>query len=55
MGLPRQKIRRALPAPLDGIFPGSDYLGPTSLISVLDTDPRYLSGTIDDFKAVVPI
>jgi hypothetical protein len=31
--------RRALPAPLDGIFPGSDYLGPTPLIGVPDTDP----------------
>src|SRR5260370_4528489 len=33
--------RRALPAPLDGIFPGSDYLGPTPLIGVPDTDPVY--------------
>src|SRR4029077_2891603 len=31
--------RRALPAPLDGIFPSSDYLGPTPLIGVPDTDP----------------
>jgi hypothetical protein len=30
--------RRALPAPLDAIFPGSDYLGPTPLIGVPDTD-----------------
>jgi len=33
--------RRALPAPLDGIFPGTDYLGPTPLIGVPDTDPVY--------------
>ena len=33
--------RRAQPAPLDGIFPGSDYLGPTPLIGVPDTDPVY--------------
>jgi hypothetical protein len=33
--------RRALPAPFDGIFPGSDYLGPTPLIGVPDTDPVY--------------
>src|SRR5215471_1170732 len=33
--------RRAEPAPLDGIFPGSDYLGPTPLIGVPDTDPVY--------------
>src|SRR5271168_1983895 len=33
--------RRALPAPLDGIFPGADYLGPTPLIGVPDTDPVY--------------
>src|ERR1700682_1685438 len=31
--------RRALPAALDGVFPGSDYLGPTPLIGVPDTDP----------------
>lgn len=31
--------RRALPAPLDGIFPGSEYLGPTPLIGVPDIDP----------------
>ena len=30
---------RALPAPLDGIFPSSEYLGPTPLIGVPDTDP----------------
>ena len=33
--------RRALPAPLDPLFPGSDYLGPTPLIGVPDTDPEY--------------
>jgi hypothetical protein len=33
--------RRALPAPFDGVFPGSDYLGPTPLIGVPDTDPVY--------------
>jgi len=31
--------RRALPAPLDGVFPSSDYLGPSPLIGVPDTDP----------------
>jgi hypothetical protein len=31
--------RRALPAPLDGIFPSTDYLGPSPLIGVPDTDP----------------
>ena len=34
-----QPPRRALPAPLDGIFPSSEYLGPTPLIGVPDTDP----------------
>jgi len=33
--------RRALPAPLDEIFPSTDYLGPTPLIGVPDTDPVY--------------
>jgi len=33
--------RHALPAPLDGIFPSSEYLGPTPLIGVPDTDPIY--------------
>jgi Putative beta-barrel porin-2, OmpL-like. bbp2 len=33
--------RRALPAPLDSIFPSSDYLGPTPLIGAPDTDPIY--------------
>jgi hypothetical protein len=31
--------RRALPSPFDGIFPSSEYLGPTPLIGVPDTDP----------------
>jgi len=31
--------RRGLPAPLDGIFPSSEYIGPT--IGVPDTDPVY--------------
>jgi len=31
--------RRAMPAPFDGVFPGSEYLGPT--IGVPDTDPVY--------------
>jgi hypothetical protein len=33
--------RRALPAPLDSIFPSSEYLGPTPLIGVPDSDPIY--------------
>jgi len=33
--------RRALPAPLDGIFPSAEYLGPSPLIGVPDTDPIY--------------
>lgn len=33
--------RRASPAPLDGVFPGADYLGPTPLIGVPNTDPVY--------------
>ena len=33
--------RRALPAPLDGVFPSSEYLGPTPLIGVPDADPIY--------------
>ena len=37
----QQPARRALPAPFDGIFPSSDYLGPTPLIGVPDTDPIY--------------
>ena len=35
----KEPPRRALPAPLDGIFPSSEYLGPTPLIGVPDTDP----------------
>src|ERR1700738_578236 len=34
-----QPARRALPAPLDPIFPSTEYLGPT--IGVPDTDPVY--------------
>src|ERR1700738_3620147 len=37
----QEPLRRALPAPLDGIFPGSEYLGPTPLIGIPDTDPVY--------------
>jgi hypothetical protein len=37
----QEPLRRALPAPLDGIFPGSDYLGLTPLIGIPDTDPVY--------------
>jgi hypothetical protein len=33
--------RRALLAPLDPQFPSSEYLGPTPLIGVPDTDPEY--------------
>jgi len=36
-----EPARRASPVPLDGVFPGSDYLGPTPLIGVPDTDPVY--------------
>src|SRR6266851_9936553 len=28
----QEPTRRALPAPLDGVFPGTDYLGPTPLV-----------------------
>src|SRR5258707_3560716 len=38
---PQEPKRRALPAPLDPLFPGSEYLGPTPLIGVPDTDPEY--------------
>jgi len=38
---PQEPKRRALPAPLDPLFPGSDYLGPTPLIGLPDTDPEY--------------
>jgi hypothetical protein len=34
-----EPARRALPAPLDPIFPSAEYLGPTPLIGVPDTDP----------------
>src|SRR5260370_10687066 len=37
----QEPTRRALTAPLDGVSPGSDYLGPTPLIGVPDTDPGY--------------
>src|ERR1700722_20276400 len=33
--------RRALSALLDPLYPGSEYLGPTPLIGVPDTDPEY--------------
>lgn len=33
--------RRALPAPLDPIFPSSEYFGPTPAIGIPDTDPVY--------------
>ena len=38
---PQEPKRRALPAPLDPLFPGSEYLGPTPLIGVPDADPEY--------------
>jgi hypothetical protein len=38
---PQDQKRRALPAPLGPLFPGSEYLGPTPLIGVPDTDPEY--------------
>ena len=38
---PQEPKRRALRAPLDPLFPGSEYLGPTPLIGVPDTDPEY--------------
>jgi hypothetical protein len=38
---PQELKRRALAAPLDPLFPGSEYLGPTPLIGVPDTDPEY--------------
>ncbi|SRR6266480_3423700 len=38
---PQEEKRRALTAPLDPLFPGSEYLGPTPLIGVPDTDPEY--------------
>jgi hypothetical protein len=33
--------RRANPAPLDGVFPSTEYIGPSPLIGVPDTDPVY--------------
>jgi Putative beta-barrel porin-2, OmpL-like. bbp2 len=36
-----QPPRRALPAPLDDIFPSVEYLGPSPLIGVPDTDPTW--------------
>jgi Putative beta-barrel porin-2, OmpL-like. bbp2 len=38
---PQEPKRRDLPAPLDPLFPSSEYLGPTPLIGVPDTDPEY--------------
>jgi hypothetical protein len=51
---PAEPPRRALPAPLDGIYPGSDYLGPTPLIGVPDTDPVWplTQGLWDAFPAL---
>ncbi len=37
----QQPPRRANPAPLDGVFPSTEYIGPTPLIGVPDTDPVY--------------
>jgi len=39
--VPEGPKRRALPAALDPLLPGSEYLGPTPLIGVPDTDPEY--------------
>ena len=38
---PQEPRRRALRAPLDPLFPGSEYLGPTPPFGVPDTDPEY--------------
>jgi hypothetical protein len=38
---PQEPNRRALPSPLDPLFPSSEYLGPTPLIGAPDTDPKY--------------
>jgi Putative beta-barrel porin-2, OmpL-like. bbp2 len=38
---PQEPKRRALPSRLDSLFPGAEYLGPTPLIGVPDTDPEY--------------
>src|SRR5262249_2030731 len=37
----QQPPRRANPAPLDGVFPSSEYIGPSPLIGAPDTDPVY--------------
>ena len=37
---PQEPKRRALPAPLDPLFPGSEYLGPTPLIGFHQALPR---------------
>jgi len=50
---PQEENRRALPAPLDPLFPGSEYLGPTPLIGVPDTDPEYpRSGLLEHFLSL---
>ncbi len=36
---PQEPQRRAKPAPLDGVFPGAEYIGP--VIGAPDTDPVY--------------
>jgi hypothetical protein len=38
---PQEPKRRALPAPLDPLFLGLEYLGPTPLIGAPDADPEY--------------
>src|SRR5215468_1338515 len=38
---PQEQQPRALPARFDPPFPSSEYLGPTPLIGVPDTDPEY--------------
>ena len=50
----KESSGRALPAPMDGIFPGSDYLGPTPLIGVPDTDPVWplTQALWDEFPAL---
>ncbi|MBO0858337.1 MAG: outer membrane beta-barrel protein [Chloracidobacterium sp.] len=37
----KEPPRRANPAPLDEIFPSAEYIGPSPLIGVPDTDPVY--------------
>src|SRR5260221_5193612 len=51
---PAEPPRRALPAPLDGVFPSSDYLAPTPLIGVPDTDPVWplTQALWDEFPAL---